>query len=122
MLQPIVLLFIPIALAFSLVHVFALETSLYWHYWWFDILMHFWGGLLIALGVVSLTSFRRVTFRPTYKLVFVVTTIMVLLWEVFEWQAGIIDPWLEWPDTLLDIVLGFAGSTLGFLLLKKIAK
>jgi hypothetical protein len=122
MLQPMVLIFVPVAILFALVHFFALELSLYWHYWWFDIVMHFWGGTLIALGVMALTSFRRVTIRPTYWLVFTITFVMVIVWEIFEWQAGIVDPVQEWQDTFLDMALGFAGSGIGFVTLKQLVK
>ena len=47
----LVILFLLSALAFAVTHLVATAGSLYWYYWWFDIVMHFWGGLLLGLGV-----------------------------------------------------------------------
>lgn len=118
MIQPIVILFLIIASIFALVHTVAVEASLYWHYWWFDIVMHFWGGLLIALGVVSITTFRCVTLRPTFSLVFGVVCVIAIGWEFFEWQVGLFNPAIHIPDTIYDVTMGLTGGLLGYLILK----
>jgi hypothetical protein len=114
MIQPVVIFFIVAGSIFAAVHWVAVEASLYWHYWWFDILMHFWGGTLIALGVVSLTSFRSVKYVASYKLVFLVALVIVITWEFFEWQIGLFTPALQWPDALYDVMLGLTGGLLGY--------
>lgn len=119
MIQPIVLLFLAVAGVFAVVHQFAVEASLYWYYWWFDILMHFWGGVLIAFGIYSLATFRRLTFKPTLSLVFVVAVGVVVLWEVFEWYVGLFDPALHLTDALTDMFLGITGALIGYLVLKR---
>jgi len=119
MIQPVVILFLVIAFIFAVIHVIAVEASLYWYYWWFDIVMHFWGGLLIALGVVSLTTFRRITITPSYTLVFCVSVVIVLSWEIFEWQVGLFDPELYFKDAIYDVTLGLAGGLLGYSILKR---
>jgi hypothetical protein len=119
MIQPIVIAFVFLALVFSLTHWIAVTTSLYWYYWWFDILMHFWGGLLIAFGIVSLTTFRSVRLRPTLRLIFGVSLLFVLAWEFFEWQVGLLDPQLHWLDSLSDISLGLLGGLTGYALFKR---
>lgn len=118
MIHPVVVLFVAIALIFACTHWIAIEAYLYWHYWWFDILMHFWGGFLIAFGVVSLTTFRRITIKPTYPVVFVIALMAVCTWELFEWNVGLMDPALHWQDALEDMFLGLLGSMLGLALLK----
>jgi glycopeptide antibiotics resistance protein len=114
MIQPIVILFVIIAFIFAVVHAVAVAGSFYWHYWWFDIVMHFWGGLLIALGVVSLTTFRRISITPSYKLILGVTLFIVLAWEFFEWQVGLFVPALHLPDAIYDVTLGLSGGLLGY--------
>lgn len=119
MLQPVVILFLVIASMFAVVHTVAVEASLYWHYWWFDVVMHFWGGLLIALGVFSLTTFRRFSLKPTVWLVLGVASVIVLGWEFFEWQIGLFNPALHFPDAIYDVTLGLTGGLLGYIILKR---
>ena len=119
MVQPVVLLFLFLSTIFATVHWFAIEASLYWHFWWFDILMHFWGGILIALGIVAITTFRRITIKPSYGLVLIVSLVTVVSWEFFEWQVGLFDPELHFPDAMYDMILGVLGGLLGYLILKR---
>lgn len=119
MIQPIVILFVVLAGIFAAVHQFAVEASLYWYFWWFDILMHFWGGLLIALGIFALATFRRLTFKPTLSVVFVVAVGFVVSWEAFEWYVGLFNPALHLTDAVMDMFLGIAGALLGYLVLKR---
>lgn len=118
MIQPIVLIFLAISAFFAFVHFVAVETSLYWYYWWFDIVMHFWGGLLIALGVVSLSTFRRITFKPTFVSVTLVALVFVTVWELFEWKSGLYVLGFDLFDTSLDMFLGVSGAIIGQRLLR----
>lgn len=108
-----------LAAVFAAAHRLAVEASLYWYFWWFDILMHFWGGLLIGLGIFALATFRRLTFKPKLSVVFVVAVGFVVSWEVFEWYIGILDPALHLKDTLMDMFLGVFGALLSYLILKR---
>ena len=119
MVQPVVIFFLFLASVFALVHWFAVGASLYWHFWWFDILMHFWGGILIALGVVALTTFRRITIKPSYGLVLAVSLFIVISWEFFEWQVGLFVPELHFPDAIYDVSLGIVGGLLGYWILRR---
>lgn len=110
MVQFRVIAFVVFAAIFASVHSVAMSASLYWYYWWFDIVMHFWGGLLIGLGVHSVTTFRIITLRPTLKLVLATLFFMTISWEIFELWAGLYDPTTYIPDTLADIALGFSGG------------
>lgn len=119
MIQPVVILFVIVSTMFAATHWVAVEASLYWHYWWFDVVMHFWGGLLIALGVFALTTFRRITLKPTISLVLGTALVLVLGWEYFEWQVGLFNPDIHLPDAIYDITLGLTGGLLGYLILKR---
>lgn len=122
MIQPVVIFFVIISIIFAATHAVAVNGYYYWLYWWFDILMHFWGGLLIPLGLVALSTFRRFNFKPTYRLVFYVAVAMVLVWEIFEWVLGVTSPQEYWQDTSIDLFLGISGALMGFALLKKFKK
>ncbi len=103
---------------FAAVHYVAVIASLYWYHWWFDIMMHFWGGLLVALGVHTLSTFSRLHFLPNAKTVFTVLIIMMIGWEAFELVAGLWDPETYLTDTLKDVLVGFGGGLLAHSLLR----
>jgi hypothetical protein len=120
MIQPVVLIFLVISAFFAFVHFLAVEMSLYWYYWWFDILMHFWGGLLIALGVVVLSTFRKLSIKPTFGTVVLIALGFVIVWELFEWQAGLYAYGFDVYDTALDMFLGVTGAIIGQRLLRSV--
>jgi len=105
------------SIAFAVIHVVATVGSLYWYYWWFDIMMHFWGGLLIGLGVHALCRLNSVKLRPTFSLVFIVVAVAAISWELFEWFTGLYNPNSYVMDTLLDVALGFGGGLLAHFIL-----
>jgi hypothetical protein len=97
-------------------HIIAIELSLYWHFWWFDIPMHFFGGAIVALGLYTLRDLRF----PLPKALFRCFPFMLgvlgiaLIWEGFELWAGIpIEPDFVF-DTSLDLVMGLMGGFLGY--------
>jgi fatty-acid desaturase len=107
-----------LATAFALAHAFAVTVSLYWYYWWFDIVMHLWGGLLIALGIHALSSFRWFPFRPTTKTVLLGLLCITIGWEIFEWSVGLYDPNAYMTSTLKDLFFGFSGGLLAHAMLR----
>ncbi len=119
MLQPVTILFIILSAIFATTHAVAIEGFFYWRFEWFDILMHFWGGLLIALGLTTLSTFRRFNFKSTYKIVFFTALAMVVTWEVFEWLLDMTSPQTYIVDTSTDMFLGMAGALIGHALLKR---
>lgn len=112
MIHPLVIVFIFTAALFALTHAFAVFTSLYWYYWWFDIFMHFWGGLLIGLGVHALSTISLFRLRATTKTVFIITMLTISGWELFERYAGLYDPLIYVIDTSQDLLLGLTGGLL----------
>jgi len=112
MLHGIVIVFVLLAGIFAFVHILAVTASLYWYYWWFDIVMHFWGGALLALGVHAFATFRVVHLRPSTVVVLVVLTGATVTWEVFEFLAGLYDSATYGFDTTKDIAVGFGGGLL----------
>lgn len=111
-----------------------IASLLYWYYsiWWFDMPMHFWGGVFIVFGVVY---FFYITSKSTESSVLIVSTKRLLqifayaltifiLWEVFEYivnektRALIISP----IDSTSDIFFDLAGGAFSviYLIKKKI--
>jgi len=118
MIHGVVIIFLVFAALFALVHTFAVTASLYWYHWWFDILMHFWGGTLIGLGVHAFSTIPWFSYRPTTKVVLLVLAAATISWEVFERLVGLYDPLRYLLDTGQDMVLGFSGGLLTHLALQ----
>lgn len=123
MLHPIVWLFLLLSLAFTGVHMLAMQASLYWYYWWFDILMHFAGGVLITFGVHALGTFKRINRKPRFIHILIITFFFVIVWELFEWRAGLYETGTKQAlDTLYDICNGYAGAIITYFVIKKFRK
>lgn len=110
--HPKMAVFLIIATCFAVTHYVAMIGSLYWYYWWFDILMHFWGGLLIGLGVHAITTLKLVPLKPTIGLVLVAIVSAIVSWEVFEYYFNLHGTNSYVQDTALDLFLGAAGGLL----------
>lgn len=111
------LAFILVILAFQVV---ANYFYWYWRIWWFDMPMHFAGGLwvgLSALWFVFLSGrFKRNPQQNTLSVliigVFSVLAIAIL-WEIFEYGVQIVLPRgtpHDILDTTIDIFLGLVGG------------
>jgi len=82
-----------VSLLIAFLHLGALEYFWYWQFWWFDIPLHFLGGVLLAL----IASFLYIKYgstegRVTNRMIFInlIATVLIVgfLWEVFELVAG----------------------------------
>ena len=115
MLQLTTIIFLIAFSMFAVIHIIALTLSLYWHFVWFDIPMHAFGGIIIGLGFFTLRDLKL--FPNTWlrlPRMFVLTLLIVIAWECFEFFAGIpVDSHFV-VDTALDIAMGLTGSIIGF--------
>ena len=111
-----------LSVGIALLHKAAITHYFYWIYWWFDILMHFLGGLLIGLGALWLWYFSRWCGVHTIKKgklfwIGIGSAIIVGVgWEVFELWAGIAITEDLYADTALDLVMDTLGGGVGALL------
>lgn len=92
----------------------AIEHSLYFSVWWFDIVMHFLGGLWIAL--IALWFYKAFAGEDAesgkgYFVALVTVVVVGILWEVMEIWAG-----LTWThgdykiDTVIDLIMDVVGA------------
>lgn len=99
----------------------AVEESLFWRFWWFDIPMHFFGGMFTAFLMLWLAHglyergivFAKYPFlRPSSMLLFAVfmTLLGAVSWEIFEVLAGNPRELNYQFDTTLDVYMGVIGS------------
>ena len=117
MIHGYILTFFLLSGIFAMTHYVAMQASLYWYFWWFDSVMHFWGGCLIGLGVHALATFPHSHIRPTYRLMLFTLFVATVSWEIFEWHYGIADTRNYVFDTTKDIFLGFSGGLLAHTIL-----
>jgi len=113
----LVILFLFAALVFAVLHLLATAGYLYWYYWWLDMVMHFYGGILLGLGVHALCRLKSVPLVPTFTLVFGVIMFAAISWELFEWTTGLSNPISYTLDTMQDVVLAFGGGLLAHFIL-----
>lgn len=100
-------------------HQVAVQVSLYWYYWWFDSMMHFWGGTLIGLGIHALSTLPHLRIKASTRLILLVLATATISWEVFEWYFGIWGTHNYIFDTSKDIALGFSGGLLAHFILRR---
>jgi hypothetical protein len=92
-------------------HVTALKYFLYWRIRWFDIPVHFLGGLTIGFLSVVPVIFSR-TKDDSIKTIAVFSALVVsLLWELFEFKIGLSRlSHRFFYDTVSDISSGVIGG------------
>lgn len=105
-------------------HILALKFSLYWMYPWFDIMIHFLGGLFVALSVLWFlfeSKYIRLN-KSVRNTIFVAGSSIILVgvgWEIFEIFAGIPIEEDFILDTTIDLTMGVLGAIVaGFIFIK----
>ena len=87
---------------------YALANLLYWHYPWFDTLMHFLGGLTVASFGIALLERHR-------AFVFLVGMFMIAAgWELFELMINAEREANFLFDTSLDLLMDAIGMSIAY--------
>ncbi len=108
-------------LVFSIFMLNSLASYFYWYasIWWFDMPMHFLGGLwigLLSLSVLGTSKFFPKLKKATFFKICLSTILLVLLiglfWEIFEYSVqGFLGLVLANPlDSLSDVMFDLAGG------------
>lgn len=121
--QPLFIFLFILSIVIAALHFLAFEFYFYWTFWWFDILMHFLGGLwisLMALWVLFLSGYIT-QFHLSYRSAFFVAIFSVIVigigWELFEIWSGISleDKTNYLFDTTVDFIMNLFGALSGYL-------
>lgn len=106
----------------AILNTFAIEFSLYWQVWYFDIIMHFLGGLWFGFLFLAYLHHTRRT-RPLFWIIILVLGIGVA-WELFEFVFGIQDVFSNEHicDTLLDLVMDTLGAVASYLIGRRLIR
>lgn len=111
---PVILVLLIIAIA--IVNGLAQIYSWYWGMRWFDMPMHFAGGVWLAGVAVWWRYYRNVRVRASFLQILTTATIATigigLLWEVFEACVSLLTTGYinEIPDTLGDLLFDIIGG------------
>lgn len=105
-----------ISISVLILHILALKFFLYWTTSWYDIGMHFLGGFLIGLVVISFI--RRI--HPgeqilekglLFSSVILAVLVIGLTWELWEIFMGFTDVIADKTDTFIDLIMDFVGGS-----------
>ena len=108
------LLTLTAACATLVLHEAGLSFTLYWSYWWFDLVVHAVGGLSIGLFATYFFASRR--------LAACVALSVIVCWEIFEVfivHVPIVDESLYVIDTITDVMIGMAGASAAWLFVRR---
>ncbi len=89
--------------------------SLYSIFWWYDMPMHFFGGLFTALLIISFflrySWFKTISLLKTSILVLTITLLIGILWEGYEIIFAVINNNRHiLLDSISDILFDIAGG------------
>lgn len=92
----------------------AIQYSLYFTIWWYDIVMHFLGGLwvaLIALWFYKAFAGENAESSKGYLVALVVVVVVGIAWEVLEVLAGLTFTGGNYAiDTVVDLIMDVLGA------------
>lgn len=110
-----------LGLLIAYLQLFASAHYLYWEYWWYDIMMHLLGGLL--MGAFALW-FLRFEFRDKKLPLFIISFVFVLCvgvaWEIFEYFTDSYGAANYTLDTTLDLLMDVVGMMSAYLIFKRL--
>lgn len=91
---------------------------LFWPSGYYDIPMHFLGGLWISLVFLWIWSkFKNlILFKEIFNKIIIIVMIVGILWEIFEIIVGatsLSDGIFYWKDTFGDLTMDFIGGFIG---------
>ncbi|MBX4206204.1 hypothetical protein KW784_00190 [Candidatus Parcubacteria bacterium] len=100
-------------------HFLADAHSLYWRFWWYDVMMHFLAGLALGLFAYWGLFASGILFKRERRTSLVVASVVISVfiigaaWEVFEYANGITDSHEGYAlDTTNDLILDCCAAAL----------
>lgn len=95
-------------------HLIGTALSLYWVFWWYDMVVHFLASIWVALAALSIASHLGI--RRVGLWVFACIVTVSIGWEFFEYRIGATDAAersVFFIDTTLDLIVNLLGGFLG---------
>jgi len=113
-----------LSIIFSLLAFAGIAFYFYWIYWWYDVMMHFFAGIIAGFATYWVLFCSRhflshLSLSLVAKMTVVVLCFLVVgvVWEALEYITGTAFPGGNYLyDTVSDIVLGVIGSVLAVII------
>ncbi|PCI28059.1 hypothetical protein COB55_04575 [Candidatus Wolfebacteria bacterium] len=104
-----------------ILHSLASKFFWYWHYWWFDIVMHLLGGFILGLLFTWFIIRVGVSWRKRvwFYIVALIVLAITIWWEIFEYVNDMVREINYISDTTIDIMLGVLGASLAYMFIRK---
>lgn len=101
----------------ALLHILGTWLSLYWMFWWYDILVHFLASAWLAV----LASWTSLSWQIQPRVSFVIGCVLLVsvAWELFEYEIGATHAGEMMLDTILDVAINIGGGFVGLFLAKR---
>ena len=118
--KPLLIEIFALAIIVAFFHYLALTFYLYWTVEWFDILMHFLGGALVALLSMFIfytsgyLNFPKEHFLSVFAMILGSVLLVGLVWELWELFVGFTDVLVDQGDTILDLIMDIIGGIVAF--------
>lgn len=112
-----------LGLLIALLQFLATRYFLYWEFWWYDIMMHFLGGLFIGASFLWFVYFEASRLKknlPVFVATFAVVFTVGVSWELFEYVTGMYNAVNYTLDTTLDLAMDIAGMMGAYLFFKRV--
>lgn len=121
------------AIVLAILNLLAFQGFWYWRFWWFDLVMHLIGGVVLSLFVLWLYAtydpdgMNRSPMVMIFALAFSSIILFGLFWELFEFTSDSANRFALVPkeiyalqtgvvDTLTDLLSDVLGSIFGSLI------
>lgn len=104
-------------------HKYAIEYHFYIKYWFYDIIMHFLGGVGLAMSIYCISVFFNLSFiNNSLSRIILLSVLLGIFWEIFEVVYDV----LGFPfgtahyyfDTTKDLIMDTLGATAVWLFIK----
>jgi hypothetical protein len=105
----------------AILNYIAMKAMWYYIFWYFDMPMHFLGGVVLTL-LVSYVLYNRITKEDIVPVLHILLAVLIIGvgWEVFEYVFNNVIAGQIWNmlDTLSDICFDMAGGVMGLFIIK----
>jgi len=118
--QPLFRFLFALIALIAVLHIVAFKLHFYWQFWWFDMLMHFLGGLWVGLSALWFIFFSGYVgpFRARLFNTFAVSLFSIVVvgsvWEFFELWIGFPTEENYTIDTTIDLIMDIVGAFTGY--------
>lgn len=107
---------ITLVLSFALLylHIQGMASHLYMNYWFYDIILHFLGGVCVSLALFCIAKLFKISFILNNLWLLILSTFVIGFgWELFELAYGISGHDFGTREYNIDTVKDLIMDTLG---------